>query len=141
MKFRLAGALAFAALLVPICAFALDTTPPGKCNDLAIDGVGPHTVVLTWTNSGDDNYTGTATWYVIKMSTSPIDDSNWGSATFVTSAQPGAAGTSACFPIENLQRDSTYYFAIKFIDEVDQESPVSNSPHTTTPHSGPEVSC
>lgn len=146
MKLRFAVAITPLALLASISALAqppFDTTPPAQCTNLAIDGIGPHTCVLTWTNSGDDGMTGQATAYQVRYSTSPIDDSNWNSAQVFCSGTPGSGGTSACCDGGSitLSRDSRYYFAIKFWDEVDNESPVSNCPYGTTPHSGPEVAC
>lgn len=146
MKLRLAIALACAVLLIPIAAFAFDTTPPARVTNLAIDGLGPHTAVLTWTVSGDDSMTGQAVNFQVRYSTSPITEANWNSAQVFCSGTPGTAGTNTCCGdgSEVLNPSTTYYFAIRFWDEVDNESILSNVPSGTTPTAipqHPEVAC
>lgn len=146
MKLRLAVALSFAALLVPMCAFAFDTTRPARVTNLAIDGLGPHTAVLTWTESGDDSMTGQAVNFQVRYSTSPITEANWNSAQVFCARDAGSPGSNTCCGDGNfvLNPSTTYYFAIRYWDEVDNESILSNVPSGTTPTAIPqhaEVAC
>ncbi len=60
-----------------------DATPPEPLADLGFSLVDANDVTLTWTATGDDGTTGTATAYEIRYSTNPIDAGNWATATLV----------------------------------------------------------
>jgi hypothetical protein len=80
-----------------------------------------------WTAPGDDGNVGTATAYDIRMSLSPITLSNWSSATPLNGLpSPGAAGTSQNFEVRGLTRGTTYYFAIRTVDDASNWSGISN---------------
>ncbi|HEY7727715.1 MAG TPA: hypothetical protein VID50_04620, partial [Candidatus Eisenbacteria bacterium] len=84
-------------------------------------------VTLLWTAPGDDGNVGTATAYDIRMSLSPITLSNWSSATPLNGLpSPGAAGTSQNFEVRGLTRGTTYYFAIRTVDDASNWSGISN---------------
>ena len=92
-----------------------------------------NSVTITWTAPGDDGDVGTASQYDIRYSTSSINDANWGAATEVTGEpSPQPAGSSDSFTVENLEPNTTYYFAIKSADEVPNWSPLSNIASATT---------
>ena len=94
---------------------------------------------LTWTAPGDDGSTGTAAQYDIRDPTSPINESNWASATQVTGEPtPFPAGGGQDFVVTGLSPGTTYYFAIKTADEVPNWSVISNCPNGTTT-AGPVV--
>lgn len=85
------------------------------------------TVTLTWTAPGDDGTTGQATRYDIRYSNQSITESNWSSATVVANPPtPKSAGLSESFVVSGLQPDTTYYFALKTYDEVNNASALSN---------------
>lgn len=106
---------------------ALDNTPPGEVDDLGAIPTGEFSVELAWTAVGDDGHSGTATAYDIRYSTSTIDSGNWSSATHVTGEPPPQpAGESEVFTVTGLYPNTTYYFALKVGDEVDNWSDLSN---------------
>ncbi len=109
-----------------------DQTPPAAITDLAaIPGGALGAAQLTWTATGDDGGTGTATSYSVKYSSSPIDEQGWNGATTVNSGVPKPAGQSESLTVVGLSAGETYYFAVRALDEAGNESPVSNSPGTT----------
>ena len=112
-----------------------DTTPPGKVSDLtAHPGNNAGEVILSWTAPGDDGYDGTATQYDIRFYNFEITDSNWSQAIQLANPpQPQAAGTRQTWTIPSsagLTPGATYYFALRARDEMNNWSPVSNSPFT-----------
>ncbi len=85
------------------------------------------TVTLTWTAPGDDGNTGQATRYDIRYANQLITEANWSSATVVANPPtPKTAGQSETFVVSGLQPDTTYYFALKTYDEVNNPSALSN---------------
>ena len=103
------------------------TTPgvaPDPVDDLVASNPGETTADLTWTATGDDGATGTATSYDLRWSLSAIDDSNFSSATTidVTALTPGASGTAESFTATGLPAETTVYFGIKVLDDVSNES-------------------
>ena len=92
-----------------------------------------NSVQLTWTASGDDSLTGTASQYDLRYSTSLITAANFASATQVTGEPvPGAPGASQSHTVTGLQPATTYWFAIKTADDVGNWSLVSNVISKTT---------
>lgn len=92
------------------------------------------TIDLTWNASGDDGSTGTAYAYDIRyLAGTAITVGNWATAIQVTGEPlPQTAGTPESYTVENLDPNTTYYFAIKVIDELGNIAPLSNSPSATT---------
>jgi hypothetical protein len=90
-------------------------------------GTPPDSVTLQWTAPGDDGTIGTATLYHLRMSTSPITGSNWGSANVVAGLpQPLISGTRQSVVVRGLSRDTTYYFAIRAEDDAGNLASISN---------------
>jgi chitodextrinase len=86
-----------------------------------------NSVPLTWTATGDDSLTGTASQYDLRYSTSLITAANYSSATQVTGEPtPGAPGTSQGQTVTGLQPATTYWFAIKTADDAGNWSLISN---------------
>ena len=110
-----------------------DTTPPSAISDLSSSGATTNSIDLSWTATGDDGNTGTATSYDLRYSTSIIDEGNWASATEATGEPvPSINGSSESMTITGLNSNTTYYFAIKNSDEVPNESTISNISSGTT---------
>jgi chitodextrinase len=111
-----------------------DIDPPATVQDLLVSGQhGRTTMAVSWTAPGDDGTGQTATKYDLRYSTSQITDANFSSATFVTSTPPPhAAGFPECQLITGLTECTTYYFAIKTMDEAGNWSAISNLPSATT---------
>lgn len=91
------------------------------------------TVTLSWTAPGDNDDIGTASEYDIRYSLSLINESNWSSA-IQTSGEPNpqTAGSAETFIVENLEPNTTYYFALKSADEIPNWSDISNVISRTT---------
>ncbi len=113
--------------------FEIDTVPPDAITDLAVSNAFANNVILTWTATGDDGTVGTASSYDIRYSTSPITDANWDNATvYPNTIHPQASGSTEVDTLTGLDFATTYYFAIKAIDNLGNPSPISNSPMGTT---------
>lgn len=111
-----------------------EQTPPDAVADLQIDGATASSVTLSWTATGDDGSSGTASQYDLRYSTSPINASNFASATPCGHDHtPNAPGTEETCTITDLSQEVTYYFAIRVADEVPNWSDISNVVNTTTP--------
>ena len=109
-----------------------DITPPAAIINLAAyTGANVGEVRLTWTASGDNGSTGTATSYLVRYSASAIsNDTAWSSATPVGSGvpTPQIAGSSEQMIVTGLTGGTTYYFAIRARDEIPNLGGLSNSP-------------
>src|SRR3989339_2094934 len=104
-----------------------DTTAPVQVNTLATSNLQQTAITLSWTSVGDDGTTGTAASYDIRYSNTIIDNTNFANATPVTGEPtPRAAGGSEVLIVSNLTADTTYYFAMKVLDEVPNTSVLSN---------------
>jgi FlgD Ig-like domain len=94
---------------------------------------GTTNVTLAWTAPGDDGNTGTATQYEVRLSPSPIDAANFGSATLVANPPaPLAAGTAQSMFVGGLQTLTQYWIAIRTADERGNWSAISNVVGFTT---------
>ena len=116
-----------------INALETDTTPPSAVTDLKATNAGSNSVTLTWTATGDDGNVGTANSYDVRYSTSPITDANWGNAAKATNEpKPQASGNMETFKVTGLASNTTYYFALKVIDNAGNPSALSNVVSGTT---------
>ena len=120
-----------------------DSIPPNAVADLAVGpdaeqgtGYGEVTpfagtaLTLVWTAPGDDGAVGTSNGYDLRYATTPItSDADFGSAMRAEgepTAQP--SGTTQSVTITGLDPESAYYFSLKSIDNVGNQSELSNSP-------------
>ena len=116
-----------------------DATPPGAIADLSTVDPGSNTMALTWTATGDDGAVGTATYYEVRYSTSPIDDTNWALANRAgNEPTPHVSGSPESIEVHGLASSTLYYFAIKALDEWGNAGPLSNvtSGSTVPPPTG-----
>lgn len=110
----------------------LDTTPPGPVHDLQIQEVSHDWVILTWTAAGDDGDVGQAADYLVRCSISPID-------AYEFDALPAPSGQYLVTPadktfslrIDGLQCATRYFFAIKAVDDAENQSEVRQISATT----------
>ena len=113
-----------------------DPIPPAAIYDLSETELETtsDSVMLDWTAVGDDGLIGTASYYDIRYSTSDIiDETDWNNATQAQGEPfPQISGSKESFTVENLEFNTTYYFAIKVIDDVDNVSYISNVVEITT---------
>lgn len=114
-------------------AAAPDTIRPFAVVNVSVTAVTDSSALLSWTATGDDSLTGTATSYDIRYSTTPITAANWASASQATGEPvPTASGTTQTFNVRSLSRQVTYYFAMKVTDDSANPSALSNVASATT---------
>ena len=124
-----------AVLFVATVALAVDgdITAPSTIANLSVSNITQTSVLLSWTAPGDDAAVGTSTSYDLRYSTSLITESNWASSTPATGEPtPQIAGSAESMTVSGLSPSTTYYFAIKSKDEMNNESLLSNVPNATT---------
>jgi hypothetical protein len=111
-------------------ATVIDRVPPATVKDLAATNITNHTVTLIWTAPGDNDTKGVATVYDIRYSTNPVggDIAAWWKAAQMADGEPkpATAGTSESFILRNLEKNTTYYLAMKTADDVLNWSEISN---------------
>jgi hypothetical protein len=84
-------------------------------------------VSVTWTAPGDDGRTGTATGYDLRVLDAPIDNTNWDAATIVPGTPaPRTSGVRQRTVVRGLTRGTSYWFAIKSVDDAGNWSDISN---------------
>ncbi len=111
---------------------AIETTlqefsPPATINDLKAVAVTETDFLLTWTAPGDDWMEGTASEYDIRYGRFAITEENWSTSSLVDGEPlPKPAGNPDSFTVAGLQPNTNYYFAIKAIDDVGNQSAMSN---------------
>ena len=92
------------------------------------------TVTLAWTAPGDDSLSGQATSYDLRWSPTPLTTlADFAQATAVpnlTSPQPAGASESAT--VTGLTPQTTYWFALRTLDEAGNASALSNVVSITT---------
>ncbi len=110
-----------------------DIVSPADINDLTINSVSSNSILLNWTAVGDDDYDGTADSYIIKIHTESIDESNWQNIPEIEqSVAPQNAGITESFLLTDLEPLTSYYAAIKVLDDVQNISNLSNIVNTVT---------
>ncbi len=108
-------------------SFSPDTTAPAQITTLQVETIEMESISLRWTAVGDDGTTGTADAYIVRYSTSEITPQNWAQATtFDNDLDPQMAGVSEMLMVTGLTSSTTYYFAVKAIDNSENQSTLSN---------------
>lgn len=109
-----------------------DRTPPSPISNLKTTRVGPFSVNVSFTATGDNGNVGYAKSYDIRYATSPITESNWDNATVYSNVfRPQKSGKTESFKIIGLKPKTTYYFGIKAIDERGNASGIATTSATT----------
>ena len=137
--------------------FTVMTTPTGTL--AAITGLAvvdiplENSVLLEWVapNAGGswaweshgggtwDGFPGYALGYDVRYSSAPITAANWASATQADmTIVPNTPGVKQTFMVNALETGQQYYFAIRYIDCIYRESPVSANV-TATPNAPSET--
>lgn len=110
-----------------------DAQAPNAIEDLMILEVTPASINLQWSNVGDDGDTGQASALTFAYSTIEITADNWSDATLIDGPTPTLSGEAQSFTISNLLPETSYYVAMKSIDNSGQSSSISNVEFITTP--------
>ncbi|MHA2406697.1 MAG: S8 family serine peptidase, partial [Candidatus Hermodarchaeia archaeon] len=105
-----------------------DETSPDKITNLAVTGTTQDSISLTWIATGDDESVGTAYLYDLRYRMDgPVTEGNWGTSTEVPGEPlPQETGLTESFTVTPLWPDTTYYLAIKAVDEAGNPSGISN---------------
>jgi len=112
---------------------SVDFTTPAPVSDLAVAGTSAGSATLAFTAPGDDGNTGTATAYDLRYTTALITDQTWKDAVPVSNLPtPQPAGSAQTITVNGLDAGTTYYFAVKAMDEAALYSPLSNVVMGTT---------
>jgi hypothetical protein len=105
----------------------VDSVPPEAVFDLAASDPGSNTMRLAWTATGDDGVAGTASFYEVRYSTSPIAEEDfYDAARAGGEPDPLPSGSHEEMEVKGLDFLTTYYFAIKAYDEFGTPGPISN---------------
>jgi hypothetical protein len=116
-----------------------DTLPPAAVIDLAVSDVGPGSVRLSWTATGDDSLTGRATAYDARCRVGTLDDGTWPDAVPATGEpDPSPPGSSETFLVTGLSEQTDYAFALRVRDEAGNLSGLSNVVTARTPVRPPD---
>lgn len=117
----------WSALSNSVATTVADVTPPAAITDLFVATMTAHTADLIWTAPGNDGTTGTAVEYDLRYSLTTITDENWAEASRAgPMPAPSVPGTREEFTVTGLDKDRTYYFAIKTADARPNWSALSN---------------
>ncbi len=112
---------------------ASDLAAPGTITDLSVLGTSSAGVTLQFTAPGDDGNIGQCTSYDVRYSTTAINASNFNLATRALGVKPPSlAGTVENLEIGGLQGGTTYFFAIKAVDDGGNTGEISNVVQGTT---------
>ncbi len=113
-------------------ALEQDEVAPDAPRDLAASEVGPRSVVLTWTATGDDGLEGQASGYELRYSDKPIVEGAAGPgqidfdhATVVQMDPPKQSGQSERTRVDFAPsgQDRKLYFSLRVVDNVGNRSP------------------
>ncbi len=122
-----------AAALSNVPTFSTAESPPARVTDLAATAVSDTSLRLTFTAPGASGTTGTATAYEVRWSPAPITAANFAAATLATGVPaPGPGGSVQTFAFAGLTGDTSFYVALRAIDERGNWSSVSNVATATT---------
>jgi subtilisin family serine protease len=118
-----------------------EAVPPDATTTLAASDPSFSAATLSWTAPGDDGAVGRAATYDVRFSTSPIDASNFDSATrFPCPPLPLDAGGPQSMRVGGLPSSTNCYFALKTIDTLGNTSAISNvATAATLPGSSAQV--
>ncbi len=120
------------SLLSNIAKGATAGVPPGRVATLEARNPDYTTLELWWQPPGDDDFTGTASSYEIRQSTSPLTEADFGDALPIRVdapiPDPVAPGPDVWqqVTVTQLNAATTYYFGLRATDEKGNVSLVSN---------------
>lgn len=117
---------------------APDHTAPGQLLSLTASAATYASVEMTWVATGDDGGDGRASRYEIRYSTSPVSD-------FLSADQapapptPQVAGSTERYTLSGLAASTSYYVAVRAVDEAGNAGPIAAAGPVTT-LDGPSIS-
>ncbi|HEY3403847.1 MAG TPA: hypothetical protein VGK59_10700 [Ohtaekwangia sp.] len=111
-----------------------DEGPPSPITDLRVNVITDRSIKVIWTATGDDGKRGSSSQYDIRYSASPIqNETDFNTASRITqNTDPKLSGIVQSVLIRGLKPLTTYYVAMKAIDESKNASAISNAISATT---------
>jgi len=104
-----------------------DMIAPAAIADLSAGTPTSSSILLAWTATGDDGSVGRATSYDVRYSTSPIDETSFQAAARAAGApSPSPSGSPEAMEVLGLVPETTYYLAVKAVDDFGNAGPISN---------------
>ncbi|HEY8922745.1 MAG TPA: S8 family serine peptidase [Polyangia bacterium] len=119
----------------PLSNVATLTTPgiaPAPVTDLSVTAAATTSLTVGFTATGDDGMAGRATAYELRYAKTPISPVTWDAAAVAPAPAPQAAGARESVTVAGLEPGTTYYLAIKVVDDAGNRSPLSNVASGTT---------
>jgi len=111
----------------------LELTAPAAITDLSVESVSTDEITLTWTAVGDNGLEGSADNYTVKIDTNPITETNWNNIEeYPNDLVPLNSGEQEELIITGLDDNTTYYAAVKAVDDMNNISDISNIANATT---------
>lgn len=106
----------------------VENPPPSTITDLRSEpGVHAGEVLLTWTAPNDNGLI--VSQYDFRYNNTPINESNWASATPISSLPgPGLPGSNQSKVLQGLATGTRWYFALKSANTANNWSDLSNMP-------------
>ncbi len=105
----------------------LDRVRPAAVTNLEATSLGTTSVRITWNETGDDSLSGTADRVVLRRAPFALDDANFNTGFFVPTNVPGPPGSADTVLVAPLPEGSTWWFALRVLDDVGNASAVSNA--------------
>lgn len=107
-----------------------DTIAPSRIVDLVATGTSATDVQLDFTAPGDDDESGIATAYQIRVSNTPIFfEQDWENAEVINNNfTPLPAGVNQSFVISSIPLTGPLHFNVRGVDESGNIGPLSNAP-------------
>ncbi len=118
---------------VQILGEIIDEEPPCSIDDIAVSSMSMNSFQVNWTAPGDDGDLGISSYYIVKVHTENINDSNWEIIEeYEQNIVPQEAGNEEVIIIVNLDPVTEYFVGIKAVDEVENISQLSNIAQAAT---------
>jgi subtilisin family serine protease len=109
-----------------------DSITPAPVADLNLVETSSGGFRLEWTATGDDGPSGRASAYDLRYATFPLTEENFETGTSAPAPDPEPAGATQSASLAGLDFSTTYYVALRVLDEIGNASPISNVVTGTT---------
>jgi hypothetical protein len=117
--------------------FVADRVRPAMVTALTAQALGTTAVEVRYVTTGDDSLAGAATRAILRRAPFPLDDSNWPQGIPVPAPPPRAPGGTDTVRVEPLPEGSTWWFAVRMVDDVGHVGAVSPSDSAALPGLAP----
>ncbi len=115
----------------------IDRLRPAAVLDLSARALGTTSVRVNWTVTGDDSLAGAPARVLLRRALIPLDESNFNTGLIVAARVPGAAASADSTDLLGLPEGSTWWFAMRVLDEAGNASALSNPDSASLPGQPP----